>query len=71
MSKVNNILREDYEKEKNKLHRDNLKNYQKQIRDVFNRNLEECYINFLNEHPELTFEEQESVRLFLNDLIHK
>lgn len=71
MSKVNNILREDYEKEKNKLHRDNLRSYHKQIRDAFNRNLEESYINFLNEHPELTFEEQEMVRLFLNDLLHK
>lgn len=66
MSKINNILREDYEKEKNKLHSDKLRNYHKQIQNTFNKNLEEYYIEFLNKHPELTFEQQDIVRLFYN-----
>lgn len=59
------ILKEDYDKEKLYSHQENIRNFQKEIRQVEKKGIENEFKNYLDQNPTLTYEEIEVLRQFV------
>lgn len=59
------ILKEDYDKEKLCLHQENIRNFQKEIRQTEKKGIEDEFKNYLEQNPTLTYEEIEVLRQFV------
>ncbi|MGU8921392.1 hypothetical protein ACV3UV_11845 [Clostridium perfringens] len=59
------ILREDYDKEKLYSHQENIRNFQKEIRQTEKKGIENEFKNYLEQNPTLTYEEIEVLRQFV------
>lgn len=59
------ILKEDYDKEKLYSHQENIRNFQKEIRQVEKKGIEDEFKNYLDKNPTLTYEEIEVLRQFV------
>ncbi|MBO3398415.1 hypothetical protein JJB71_12780 [Clostridium perfringens] len=59
------ILKEDYDKEKLYSHQENIRNFQKEIRQVEKKGIEDEFKNYLEQNPTLTYEEIEVLRQFV------
>lgn len=59
------ILKEDYDKEKLYSHQENIRNFQKEIRETEKKGIENEFKNYLNKNPTLTYEEIEVLRQFV------
>ncbi|NGS95797.1 hypothetical protein G6Z25_02530 [Clostridium perfringens] len=59
------ILKEDYDKEKLYSHQENIRNFQKEIRQVEKKGIEDEFKNYLEQNPTLTYEEIEVLREFV------
>ncbi|MDM0659957.1 hypothetical protein QTH47_12605 [Clostridium perfringens] len=59
------ILREDYDKEKLYSHQENIRNFQKEIRQTEKKGIENEFKNYLDKNPTLTYEEIEVLRQFV------
>lgn len=59
------ILKEDYDKEKLYSHQENIKNFQKEIRETEKKGIENEFKNYLDKNPTLTYEEIEVLRQFV------
>lgn len=59
------ILKEDYDKEKLYSHQENIRNFQKEIRQTEKKGVEDEFKNYLEQNPTLTYEEIEVLRQFV------
>lgn len=59
------ILKEDYDKEKLYSHQENIRNFQKEIRQVEKKGIGDEFKNYLEQNPTLTYEEIEVLRQFV------
>jgi hypothetical protein len=59
------ILKEDYDKEKLYSHQENIRNFQKEIRETEKKGIENEFKNYLDKNPTLTYEEIEVLRQFV------
>ena len=59
------ILKEDYDKEKLYSHQENIRNFQKEIRQTEKKGIEKGFKNYLDKNPTLTYEEIEVLRQFV------
>ncbi|EGT3619585.1 hypothetical protein FJ641_09305 [Clostridium perfringens] len=59
------ILKEDYDKEKLYSHQENIRNFQKEIRQTEKKGIENEFKNYLEQNPTLTYEEIEVLRQFV------
>lgn len=59
------ILKEDYDKEKLYSHQENIRNFQKEIRQTEKKGIENEFKNYLDQNPTLTYEEIEVLRQFV------
>lgn len=59
------ILKEDYDKEKLYSHQENIRNFQKEIRQTEKKGIEDEFKNYLEQNPTLTYEEIEVLRQFV------
>lgn len=59
------ILKEDYDKEKLYSHQENIRNFQKEIRQTEKKGIENEFKNYLDKNPTLTYEEIEVLRQFV------
>lgn len=59
------ILKEDYDKEKLHLHQENIRNFQKEIKQTEKKGIENEFKNYLDKNPTLTYEEIEVLRKFV------
>lgn len=59
------ILKEDYDKEKLYSHQENIRNFQKEIRQTEKKGIEDEFKNYLDKNPTLTYEEIEVLRQFV------
>lgn len=59
------ILKEDYDKEKLYSHQENIRNFQKEIRQTEKKGIENEFKNYLDQNPTLTYEEIEVLRQFI------
>ena len=59
------ILKEDYDKEKLYSHQENIRNFQKEIRQTEKKGIEDEFKNYLEQNPTLTYEEIEVLREFV------
>ncbi|HAT4302270.1 TPA: hypothetical protein I9089_002375 [Clostridium perfringens] len=59
------ILKEDYDKEKLYSHQENIRNFQKEIRETEKKGIENEFKNYLDKNPTLTYEEIEVLREFV------
>lgn len=59
------ILKEDYDKEKLCLHQENIRNFQKEIKQTEKKGIEDEFKNYLEQNPTLTYEEIEVLRQFV------
>ncbi|EPB8173089.1 hypothetical protein ACRTAL_002264 [Clostridium perfringens] len=59
------ILKEDYDKEKLYSHQENIRNFQKEIKQTEKKGIENEFKNYLDKNPTLTYEEIEVLRQFV------
>ncbi|XZH34259.1 hypothetical protein ACSW8L_16180 (plasmid) [Clostridium perfringens] len=59
------ILKEDYDKEKLCSHQENIRNFQKEIKQTEKKGIENEFKNYLDKNPTLTYEEIEVLRQFV------
>ncbi|HGD0580630.1 TPA: hypothetical protein ACH354_002293 [Clostridium perfringens] len=59
------ILKEDYDKEKLYSHQENIRNFQKEIKQTEKKGIEDEFKNYLEQNPTLTYEEIEVLRQFV------
>ncbi|MDC4245704.1 hypothetical protein [Clostridium perfringens] len=59
------ILKEDYDKEKLYSHQENIRNFQKEIKETERKGIENEFKNYLDQNPTLTYEEIEVLRQFV------
>ena len=59
------IFKEDYDKEKLYSHQENIRNFQKEIRQTEKKGIENEFKNYLEQNPTLTYEEIEVLRQFV------
>ena len=59
------ILKEDYDKEKLYSHQENIRNFQKEIRQTEKKGIENEFKNYLEQNPTLAYEEIEVLREFV------